>query len=209
MPEDSPSREWLARARQGDTVAASKLLASYHPTLRGRVAARMSTALKARLEPEDILQEVYLDVFRRIDRFEDRGPDSFYNWVLTIVDSKLSDAGRAIHRKVRDVAKEVRARALGGTESYWNLLDQLYADSGTPSRVVRNQEVVGALLTCISRLSELHRQVIELRFLEGRSVGEVAARLGKSEAVIVAHTRRALEALRKAMGQMGEFTRMT
>ena len=207
MAERSRAEVWVNKAREGDPLAVSKLLASYYPALQARLVARMDRALKARLEPEDILQQVYLEVFRRLDEFEDRGADSFLNWVLTILDHKLIDAQRALHRQKRDVAREIPRRAMAGSESCWNLLDQLYADSSTPSRAVRHQEAVGALLACISRLSDSHRQVIQLRFLEGRSVEEAAKRLDKSEAVIVARTKSALKALRKCMDGLGEFTR--
>lgn len=207
MAERSQARVWANKARDGDPLAVSKLLASYHPAFRARVVARMGLALKARLEAEDILQQVYLEVFRRLDEFEDRGADSFLNWVLTILDHELIDAQRALHRQKRDVAREIPGQATAGSESCWNLLDHLYADSSTPSRAVRREEVIGALLACISRLSDSHRQVIQLRFLGGRSVGEVARRLDKSEAVIVARTKCALQALRKCMDGLGEFTR--
>ena len=91
--------------------------------------------------------------------------------------------------------------------SYWNLFDHIYGDSGTPSRVVRREEALGALLPCLDDLSEAHRQVIQLRFLEGLSTSETALRLGKSEPAVVALTKRALEALRKRMDRLGEFTR--
>ena len=59
----------------------------------------------------------------------------------------------------------------------------------------------------LSDLSEPHRQVIQLRFLGGLSVREVADRLDKSEAAVVALTKRALEALRQGMDRLGDFTR--
>ena len=207
MSRSSRTQVWLDNVRRGDELSASKLLASYHPILRARVNARMDPALKSRLEPEDILQQVYLEVFRRLDSFEDRGAGSFLNWILTILDHKLVDAGRALRRQVRDVAREVPDAAARGTESYWNLLDQLYADSTTPSQLIRREEAVSGLMACLSRLSDSHRHVIQLRFLEGRSVGDVATRLGRSDAAIVALTKRALEALRKAMERLGDFTR--
>jgi RNA polymerase sigma-70 factor (ECF subfamily) len=92
------------------------------------------------------------------------------------------------------------------SSSYWNLLDHLYADSATPSRVVRREEALSTLLASLSDLSEAHRMVIRLRFLEGLNVAEVAARLGKSEAAVIALTKRALEALRRTMDGRGEFT---
>ncbi len=206
MSEQSQIQSWVDAAATGDQLAVSKLLATYHPALRTRAEARMDPALRNRFEPEDILQQVYLQVIREIDRFEDRGDGSFLGWVSTILDNKLIDVRRAAYRQVRNIAREMPVAAVAPTDSYWNLLDFIYADSGTPSQAARKDEAVGALLACVSRLSELHRQVIQLRFLQGMSVGDVAQELDKTEGAVVALTKRALDSLRKSMDRLGEFT---
>jgi RNA polymerase sigma-70 factor (ECF subfamily) len=207
MAERTERQRWFDEARQGDPLAVSKLLACHFPVLRAHVAARMARELRTRLEPEDVLQEVYLDAHRQIEHFRDCGEDALINWLLTIADSKVIDAGRALRRKKRDAAREVHPHVGKSTQSYLDLLDQVYADSITPSRIVRREEGVGALMACVSRLSETHRQVIQWRYLEGRSVADVADRLGKSEAAVVALTGRAVEGLRRCMDGLGEFTR--
>ncbi|MCP3902456.1 MAG: sigma-70 family RNA polymerase sigma factor [Planctomycetes bacterium] len=207
MSGDDHERTWIDAAQRGDHVAVSKLLARYYPVLRARAEAGMRPALRARFAPEDILQQVYLDVFEHIDRFEDRGPDSFLNWSLTILDHKLVDAWRAAHRRRRDAGRERRAIVSRGTESYMNLLDELHAHSVTPSRIVRREEAVGAMLACLSRLSEDHAEVLRLRFLQGRPLPEVAKRLEKSEGAVVALTGRALRDLATHMERVGEVTR--
>ncbi len=198
---------WIEEARQGSELALKKLLAAYYPVLHQRINSRMDPRIRARLEPEDLLQQIYLEVFRRISGFENRGPNSFLTWVLTIADGKLADAHRECFRKKRDLARELRngGNALG--ESAFRLLDQAYADSTTPSRVVRRDEAVAAVVSCLEKLSDAHRDVLELRFLQGLSVADVASRLSKSEASVVAATKRALAALRTAMDERGEFTR--
>jgi RNA polymerase sigma-70 factor (subfamily 1) len=208
MAEVDQPQAWLEKARQGDLSAMSALLAMYYPLLRARVDARMDGRLRASLEPEDILQQVFLAAFSNIARFENRGPNSFLNWMLTIVDSKLADAGRALQRRTPDRPRERLLQAAYATESCVNLLDQIYAHSATPSRIVRREEAVGALLACITRLSDTHRQVIELRFLKRRSVREVAEQLGKSETAVKKLTQRALVELRRLMDGLGEFTRI-
>lgn len=207
MTESNQEQIWVARAQEGDPLAISKLLAKHHPLLRARTEARMDPPLKVKYEPEDLLQEVYLDVFQHIDRFKNRGPNSFLNWVLTVLESKLTDAHRTLHSRKRDVDREIRPRTAGGTESYWNLLDQLYADPDTPSRVARREEAVGALLSCLSGLSNSHRQVIQLRFLQGCTVNEAADHLARSPAAVVALTKAALKSLRRSMDRLGDFTR--
>jgi RNA polymerase sigma-70 factor, ECF subfamily len=206
MTEQADLESRVTAARNGDTVALATLLATYDPRLRARVAAHLDPALRARISPDDILQEVYVQVFQQIDRFEYRGPASFLNWVLTILDRRLVDARRAARRRVRDVGREVQVQG-AADDSYWNLLDEVYAESETPSRVARREEALGALLSCLSALPDTHREVVQMRFLEGRSVGEVAQRLGKTEAAITVLCHRAVKALRGSMDRLGEFTR--
>jgi RNA polymerase sigma-70 factor (ECF subfamily) len=166
----------------------------------------MDPSLKSRTSPEDVVQEAYLDVARRIDRFEDRGADSFLSWLHAILNQKLAQAQRAEHRQRRDLGREVSVELGTSSSSYWNLLDHLCTDPETPSRVVRREEAFSAMLLCIDNLSESHRQVIQLRYLEGLSVAEVGRRLDKSEAAVVTQTRRGLAALRECMDRLGEFT---
>ncbi len=207
MAERSQIEIWVQDAGRGESLAVAKLLASYHPVLRARAAERLDPALKSRFEPEDILQQVYLRVVREAHRFEARGPDSFLNWVITILDNRLIDAQRTASAKVRDVAREEPVAGAVGGDSYWNLLDQVYADASTPSRVVRRDEAIGALLGCLSALPDAHRKLIELRCLQELPVSDVAARLAKTEAAVVTGLKRALDALRKSMEHLGDFTR--
>jgi RNA polymerase sigma-70 factor (ECF subfamily) len=205
MSAQNQTEIWVAAAQSGDRLALAKLLTACHPQMRSWAVAGMDPAVRARCGPDDILQEVYVDVARQIRQFENRGPGSFLSWIHGILNHKLIDARRAAHAQARDVRREVRAEAVPD-DSYWNLLDHVYAESGTPSRVVRREEALRGLLSCLTELSETHRQVIQLRFLEGLSVEQVAQRLDKTNAAIVALSKRALEALRAAMDRRGEFT---
>ncbi len=205
MSDAGPVEQWVEGARAGDRVALAKLLTTLHPQLRARAAARMSEALRARSSPEDILQEVYLEVARGVRGFEPRGPGALAAWVRTILDHKLIDAQRALFRQVRDVERELPLDVARGS-SFEFLLDVVYSESGTPSRVVRRQEALAALLACLPELSEDQQQAIRGRFLEGLSVREVAARLNKTEDAIVALCQRGLASLRVAMDRRGEFT---
>lgn len=206
MAEDGQPEVWITAAQRGDRMALAKLLATCHPALRARADGHMEAAVKTVRTPDDILQDVYLNVARQIEQFENRGPGSFLNWVRAILDHKLIDARRAAHCQAHDINREVPIGGAAG-DSYWDLLDCVLAESGTPSHVARRQEALDAMLMSLSDLSEAHRQVIQLRFLEGLPVSEAAGRLGKSEDAVVALTRRALEALRRSMDRLGEFTR--
>jgi RNA polymerase sigma-70 factor (ECF subfamily) len=193
--------KWLARARGGDRIALVELLASYHPELVRRAGARMGELLRARFEPEDILQEVYLDVFRQVGGFHGDDERSFGAWLSTILESKVIDARRTIGRRKRDASREIPDRTTSaGDDSAWSLVDAASAHSETPSRLARLDEEVGTLTACIDRLPEAQRRVIRLRYMEGRSVQDVARRLGRSEAAVASLTGRALRGLRELLG---------
>ena len=201
----SQTESWILAAQGGDRVALAKLLTTCHPQLRARALAEMDETMRARSGPDDLLQEVYIDVARQIVSFDNRGPGAFHSWLYAILGHKLTDARRAAYSQKRDARREVRPVA-SSDDSYWNLLDNLYVESGTPSRVIRREEALGALLSCVTNLSEAHRQVIQLRYLNGLSVDETAKRMGKTSGAVVALSKRALAALRNSMDQLGEFT---
>jgi RNA polymerase sigma-70 factor (subfamily 1) len=205
MTQPSQVDLWIAAAKKGDRIALAKLLALCDPKLRARAEARMDAALKSRFGLDDVLQEVYLHVFRQIAHFESSGLRPLLTWMYAILDHELIDLRRAALCQARDIDREVTVTAGADSSSYMNLLDHLYGISDTPSHIVRKQEALASMAECLAELSEPHRQVIELRFLEGLPVEAASARLGKSEAATVALTQRALKALRRLMDRRGEF----
>ena len=76
MPNDSkalaPSAELLERARAGDTRALSVLFRRHGPELRQWARGRLPRWARNVADTADVVQDVLLRTFRRIDRFEDR-----------------------------------------------------------------------------------------------------------------------------------------
>jgi len=60
-----------------------------------------------------------------------------------------------------------------------------------------------SLFQLVDRLPDLQRRVIEMRFVEDKSVRDVAAALDRSEGAVKQLQLRALENLRKGMGVNG------
>jgi RNA polymerase sigma-70 factor (ECF subfamily) len=66
-------------------------------------------------------------------------------------------------------------------------------------------EAIAALLSSLARLTDDQREVIRLRFLEGRPVAEIAGRLDKTEAAIHMLSHRGLKALEELMGSITQY----
>src|ERR1043166_4929975 len=90
----SSEDQLLRQAVAGDAPALKLLLTNYHDRIRVPVASKVPATLRGSIDADDILQEAYVEVFRRIGTFEQRGPDSFARWIMTIALSKLRNAIR-------------------------------------------------------------------------------------------------------------------
>jgi RNA polymerase sigma-70 factor (ECF subfamily) len=131
------------------------------------------------VEAEDITSQVFEQALRTIGRFEWRGvPVSA--WLFRMAANALADHWRAHARDARDTPPDV------------------------PDP--REMEDIDERITLhrhVAQLPDVQRQVIEMRFVEEKSIREVAAALDRSEGAVKQLQLRALENLRKSMGGHG------
>ena len=94
----------LAEARDGSPSSFDALFQRHRGRLATFAASRMGPALRGFLEPEDIVQETYLEAARKIDEFEAREPQGFYRWLVRIAGFKVKEANRRRQAKKRGQA---------------------------------------------------------------------------------------------------------
>lgn len=204
MPDSKDTQILIENAREGDEQAARRLLVLYHPRLRARLLRQMDPVMRSKIEPEDILQQVYFEAFRAIQQFSYQGKDSFLRWLYAILDRKLIDEHRAMRAERRDVRREVKAAPASGNQTtYVDLMARVMAGGGTPSKVVRRDEALGVISACVATLPDHYRDVIQMRFLEGLPVAEVAEKLNRSIGSVHMICHRALRQLREQAEKLG------
>ncbi len=76
--DDAALREELAGVCAGDAAALQRMLVYYHAALRGRIERMLPTVLRARIDPEDVLQEAYAAAFRQFHQARFTEPAGFY-----------------------------------------------------------------------------------------------------------------------------------
>jgi RNA polymerase sigma-70 factor, ECF subfamily len=190
--------EQVESAVSGDADALQRLIVHYHAALRAVVAGCLDDAARARLDPDDVLQDAYAAAFKGVCGCRFDGPAGFYAWLETIALNTLRNHQRALLRQKRNVAREQR-RPAAAESSYLDLARRGAASDTTPSRHFARQEAVAAVASSLARLTDEQRAVVRLRFLEGRPVAEVAARLGKTEAAVHKLCYRGLKALNELL----------
>jgi RNA polymerase sigma-70 factor, ECF subfamily len=144
-----------------------------------RIYVFVSRRTENRAVAEDITSHVFEQALATIARFEWRGlPVSA--WLFRIASNAVADHWRERSRNA----------------------DEPVPDVPDPRELEDIDRRIG-LYQEVERLPELQRQVIRMRFVEEKSIREVAAALNRSEGAVKQLQLRALEKLRKSMGGHG------
>ena len=113
----------IAKARSGDIPAGQRLFARLMPVLKRWAHHRFSSRLRDARDTEDLVQDVLLRAFRRIDEFESRGEGAFLAYLRQILLNAVRDEARRAERRggqpvpleddVADRAPSAVERAIG------------------------------------------------------------------------------------------------
>jgi DNA-directed RNA polymerase specialized sigma24 family protein len=96
--------ELLRQAAAGDEPAAQALFNLHHDRLVRMIQLRLDWRLRGRVDPEDILQETYLEAVQRLPGYVADPPMSFALWLRFLAGQKLVDA-LAPAKKIETVQK--------------------------------------------------------------------------------------------------------
>jgi RNA polymerase sigma-70 factor (ECF subfamily) len=184
-------RELVARCREGDPVAFARLVA-LHESMVFNLAARL---LGDGEEARDVAQEVFLQVYRRLGRFE--GRSSLKTWIYRIVVNHCHNRRRFWHRHGRDREDSLDERfdAPQPSREGWQ---------ASPYDQARAHERARTVQQALLKLPFEQRSVLVLREVEGLSCEEVAAALGIPDGTVKSRLSRAREALRKRLADLLE-----
>jgi RNA polymerase sigma-70 factor (ECF subfamily) len=171
----------IGRIAGGDRLAMQVLFARHHVRIY-RFVLRM---VRNEATAEDLISEVFLDVWRQAEKFEGRSAVS--TWMLSIARFKALSVLR------RRGEEELDDETVGAIE------DQ--ADD--PEVTLAKKDKGAALQQCLTKLSTEHREIIDLVYYHEKSVEEVAGIVGIPEATVktrMFYARKKLSELLKAQG---------
>ena len=179
--------ELIAAVRGGDTASFEPLLKKYQP----RVFATARRYARRESEVEDIVQEVFLKAFHKLNSF--RGDAPFEHWLMRLAVRTCYDFLRA-HQRNREMS------FADVTDEQTDWLDHFAANPADPSEnSAAARELVEKVL---AQLSPAARLVITLLEIEDRSVKEVAALTGWSVPVVKIRAFRARAQMRKCLEKL-------
>jgi RNA polymerase sigma-70 factor (ECF subfamily) len=86
-PEET--RMLIDRTRNGDSSAFEELFNRHRGRLQKAIAIRMDRRVTARIGASDVLQETYMEAFRRLPQYLKQEKMPFYIWLYWIAREKL------------------------------------------------------------------------------------------------------------------------
>src|SRR5688572_11369453 len=139
-------------------------------------------------EAEDVAAEAWERVLTSLPGYKPTGP--FRAWLFTIARRALADH----YRRHRRRASHSDPLPLD------DLSDALHdSEAGPEEQAIAHDEAQRVLLA-VSRLGDTQQEVITLRFMAGLPYAEIAAVVGKSEAAVKMMAYRALDELKRLLG---------
>jgi RNA polymerase sigma-70 factor (ECF subfamily) len=142
-----------------------------------RVYAYIAKRVRERAETEDLTSEVFRHALTNLDRFDWRGIP-FVAWLLRIAANLISDRWQRAGREIADDSIEAAA---------------------VPSAEIEEVERQATLFRLVDSLTLEQRRVVVMRFVEEKSIKEVAREIGKTEGAVKQLQFRALSNLRARM----------
>ena len=172
--------ELVAQVARGDREAFGRFYDGY-ASLVFAMALRL---LRVRSEAEDLLQEVFLQAWRRAATYDpDRGsPEA---WLLTMTRTRGIDKLRSTRRR------DERIRPVE---------DSSPADQGAVASGAAQSEAKLTVMGALAGLPDLQRRVLELAYFDGLTQSEIATRLGEPLGTVKTRMRTGLDRLRGFLG---------
>jgi RNA polymerase sigma-70 factor (ECF subfamily) len=176
---DTSDAELLRAVARGDESALAVLYDRYASILLGLVLR----IVHSRGEAEDVLQEVFLQVWRRASDF-DEGRGRPFTWLVTLARSRAIDRLRALDSRGRAALASQREPTEEVSDA---TVDTFRAEQG---EIVRD---------ALSQLSEEQRTTLLLAYHDGLTQTEIAERLKQPLGTVKTRTRAGLMKMRELL----------
>jgi RNA polymerase sigma-70 factor (ECF subfamily) len=180
-PAQTTDSEILRAIAGGDEQALSALYDRYRLILFGLILR----ILHSQPEAEDVLQEVFLQVWRKASDFDEARGRPF-TWLVTLARSRAIDRLRSLGSRERTAIEAAR----GVTDNISDAADDaVKAEQGETVR------------RALAELPEEQRRTLVLAYFEGLTQSEIAARLNSPLGTVKTRMRSGMIKLRELLGE--------
>ncbi|HEX2269735.1 MAG TPA: sigma-70 family RNA polymerase sigma factor [Pyrinomonadaceae bacterium] len=184
-PAQDNDVDLLKAIAAGDEAALGRIYDRYRVILFG-VLVRI---LNNRAEAEDVLQEVFLQVWRRAADFDETRGRPF-TWLVTLARSRGID-------RLRTLASRERVAQAGAKDT-----DEEFSDAA--SDAIRSEQR-GVVNKALAQLPEEQQRPLMLAYFDGLTQSEIAKQLGTPLGTVKTRMRTGMIKLRELLSARGEY----
>ena len=202
--DTSESARLLQQAAGGDQTSWGALLAQHEERLRRMIAFRLDQRLQGRIDPADVIQEVYVEAAQHLADYLRQPALPLFCWLRGIAGKKLLELHRYhLGTQMRAAGREISLdRGLRPEATSAALAAQLLGHATRPSEAAIRAELKLRLQEALNTMDPLDREVLALRHFEQLSLAETALSLGIEEPAAAKRYIRALKKLKATLASM-------
>jgi RNA polymerase sigma-70 factor, ECF subfamily len=201
----TPEDELIRDAVNGDKVALQGLLLIHYSAIEKTIGQNLGAELAAKLEAQDLVQEVLVAAYQEINHFSPSDAGSFRAWLKRIATNRVIDAARKFRRAKRGGQALHLDIDRSATESLDEIWDWVFSESNPPDWVARRREEREAVQVCLARLQCDQRDAVIAFYFEHRDTQEIAERMDRSPGAVRELLRRARANLAKDLGTASKW----
>ena len=196
-----------SRMIAGDQQALAELFAQERQRLWRVAHFRTDAKLSARLDPDDVLQDAFLDASRRLHHYCEQSEFSPFVWLRMIVAQTLADTHRRhLGAQQRDAGREVHFQQKAEPPStIISIANFLLGHFTSPSMAAIKSEQSDKIRAAVDDMEALDREVLALRHFEELTNSEVAEVLHITQKTASIRYVRAIARLKEMLDTMPEF----
>jgi RNA polymerase sigma-70 factor (ECF subfamily) len=200
MPHSIGYEALFSEAVRGDRQATERLLLQYAAHLRSRIALRLPSSLKPVADPDDVLQEVYVQAIRDISTCKAGSPKAFVAWLNGVADHRVGELVRYLNCEKRGGRMQrVELGGLGSGSFQGDGVELLSDSCATPGRAAARNEAVAAVRNAVDQLPPDQHEAARLHALEGQTLAETAQSIRRSPDAARGLVHRAKQRLRELL----------
>jgi RNA polymerase sigma-70 factor (ECF subfamily) len=173
-------------------------LEQYREYLHLLARLQVNERLQGKLDPSDVVQETLLKAHEALDQFRGTSDAEMAAWLRAILTNTLTDALRRFQAGARNVDQE-RSLQAALEESSSRMEAWLAAEQSSPAEQAIRQEQLLDLAQALAQLPEDQRRAVELRYLKGCTVADVASQMDRSKEAVAKLLLRGLARLRQLL----------
>ena len=173
--------ELAENARNGNRLSFQELMNLFQQDIYRLAYYRTYSQMDA----EDLTQDVFEQAYRKLDTLND--PQRFRAWLYSIAVNRCNDFLRKKKYTAMLHRRSTQEQEFTETEKY---MDTSYGDR------IDKKTFWKQVRSMLAKLSTMEREVFTLRFMDHRTINEIASILMRNESTVKTHLYRALDKVR-------------